>query len=479
MMGAMNSVERREFDVVIVGGGLVGATFACLLEPLGLRVALLDRRAFDSGSVAFKQEGVCFDARVSAVSLASQELFRGMGVWQGMESRRCCAYTAMDVWDGDGTGRVRFTAGEVNQPELGHIIENSVMLDVLYSRLSGSGAVELISPCVVTGLREGGEGDLSDSGRAKGVDEHGGPHNYGQSVTVVETDGGVEFGARLVVAADGGQSLIRRLAGFATREWDYEHEALVTTVRTELPHCNTALQRFMSTGPLAFLPLAAKSMPEPEPVESVWEQEPVRSVPEPVRSVPRSDSTEFGLESEPQSGADNQRYCSIVWSMVPEMAREVMQLSDVDFRGRLGAAIEHRLGGIEWADRRFSFPLRQCHAVDYVRRGMALVGDAAHTIHPLAGQGVNLGLQDVKVLSEELARAVAVGRSPGDLVVLRRYQRRRKTHNLGMMWLMEGFKRLFAQQSPSVRWLRNLGMAGIDGMPPLKRQLVRRAMKFS
>ena len=162
--------------------------------------------------------------------------------------------------------------------------------------------------------------------------------------------------------------------------------------------------------------------------------------------------------------------------MLPDQAERVMSLSEDEFNSELAAALESKLGAIEWSDKRFVFPLRQRHALDYVKESIVLVGDAAHTIHPLAGQGVNLGLLDAKALAEELQRGIQAGRSVADPKVLLRYQRRRKGNNLSMMWLMEGFKRLFGQQDLSIRWLRNIGMNAVDKMTPIKNQLIRKAM---
>src|SRR5690606_21380845 len=241
----------------------------------------------------------------------------------------------------------------------------------------------------------------------------------------------------LLIAADGAQSKVRDLAGFRTREWDYHHHALATTVRTQKPQHQAAIQRFMDDGVLAFLPLA-----------------------------------------QPAGEADRQQYCSIVWSVIPHYAEELMAQDDATFARTLQAAIENRLGTIEKVERRHSFPLRQRHAVSYVQPGIALIGDAAHSIHPLAGQGANLGLQDAQVLAAEIAAAVAVGRDFADLRTLRRYQRRRIGHNLGMMWVMEGFKHLFADQPLPVRWLRNAGMSGLDRTPMVKNRIMRSAMGF-
>ncbi len=240
--------------------------------------------------------------------------------------------------------------------------------------------------------------------------------------------------AALVVGADGAVSRVRSMLGFESREWDYGHRAIVATIRTERSHCDTAWQRFLPSGPLALLPLP---------------------------------------------GSDDEHFCSIVWSIQDDLAEPLLAMGDDEFCAALGDASEHCLGEILAVGARGAFPLRQRHALDYVQPGAALVGDAAHTIHPLAGQGINLGLSDVAVLGRELARARELGIPPGSLQVLRRYQRQRKGENLLMMAAMEGFKHLFEQPSLPLRWLRNAGMRGVGGIPPLKQRLMRHAMGIS
>jgi len=218
---------------------------------------------------------------------------------------------------------------------------------------------------------------------------------------------------------------------FATREWDYGHRAIVATVQVEKSHEDTCWQRFLPSGPLALLPLPAEN---------------------------------------------GQHYCSIVWSLQDALVDDLLAMDEGDFCAELERASERRLGRIVGSSPRFAFPLRQRHAVDYVQQGVALVADAAHTIHPLAGQGINLGLQDVAVLAEEILSARARGANPGQLQVLRRYQRRRKGENLLMMTAMDGFKRLFEQEALPLRWLRNVGMRSVDQLAPVKQQLMRHAM---
>ncbi|MEE4192017.1 MAG: UbiH/UbiF/VisC/COQ6 family ubiquinone biosynthesis hydroxylase [Halieaceae bacterium] len=400
-----------DYDVIIVGGGIAGAALARALKDSGLRLALVEARPLDTGGLG----GLApvtgtedFDTRVSAITPASQRLLESLDAWAALPAQRLCAYQSMSVWDADGTGRVEFRASEVDAPHLGHIIENRLLTGALLAGLDRQPGITLVNPARVSDL------DLAADDRV-----------------VVEFEDGSALSAALVVGADGALSRLRELAGFRTREWDYGHSALVTTVRTEQPHEACAYQRFLPTGPLAFLPLP---------------------------------------------DIDGHHYCSIVWSAETARADELVALDDDDFNAELGAALEHRLGAVLESSPRLSFPLRQRHATDYVKPGLALVGDAAHTIHPLAGQGINLGLQDVAALAEEVKASTQRGGHPGALDLLQRYQRRRKGENLLMMAAMDGFKRLFGDRKLPVRWLRNTGMHWVDRSGPLKQQLMRHAM---
>ncbi len=248
---------------------------------------------------------------------------------------------------------------------------------------------------------------------------------------VLSMEDGLSLQAGLIVAADGAQSRVREMMNFRLREWDYGHHGIVCTVQFEKFHEETAWQRFLPSGPLALLPL---------------------------------------------SGSAEQHFCSIVWSLQDERVDTVMAMDDQAFCRALEQASEMRLGKVTGCTRRFAFPLRQRHAREYVQQGVALVADAAHTIHPLAGQGINLGLQDVAVLAREVLKGYRRGISPGQLDLLQRYQRQRKGENLLMMSTMEGFKRLFEQEALPLRWLRNAGLHTVDRLRPVKRELMRRAM---
>jgi 2-octaprenylphenol hydroxylase len=405
-------ISDPDYDVVIVGAGIAGSALACALGSAGFRLALVEAGALappPAAVVPGAETGVGdFDARVSAITPASTRFLRDIGAWEKIPSDLLCPYQHMFVWDAEGTGNIDFHAAELDAPELGHIVENRVLTGALLASVGECQDITLLNPARVLGLE----------------------YHESRSPRLLLEDGR-ELSAHLLVAADGALSRVRELAGFNTREWDYGHHALVATVQTAQWHDAAARQRFMPTGPLAFLPL-------------------------------------------PSHGG--RHFCSIVWSLEPELAQRLLELPDVEFLVELDRAIEHRLGDLPAVSTRHAFPLRQRHAVDYIKPGLALVGDAAHTIHPLAGQGINLGLRDVAVLAEELRLAAERGADPGSLEVLRRFQRRRKGENLLMMAAMDGFKRLFAERSLPLRWLRNTGMRLVGRTGPLKHQLMRHAM---
>jgi 2-octaprenylphenol hydroxylase len=393
-------------DLIIVGAGMVGSALALALQDQGLEILLVDGSPL---SVKPFDPQAAFEPRVSALSVASQRILERLGVWEGIAARRVCPYGEMQVWDGSGTGQIHFSAASVHAESLGHIVENRVVQDALLERLHDS-SIGLLPSARLEQLRRSGEGWL------------------------LSLNDGRELRAPLVIAADGANSAVRRLAGCATREWDYLHHAIVTSVRCAKPHQATAWQRFTDDGPLAFLPLA---------------------------------------------GPAGEHWCSIVWSVTPAEAERLMALDDACFRRALGFAFEHRLGEVLQADPRLCIPLRQRHAKRYVEDGLALIGDAAHSIHPLAGQGVNLGFLDVAVLAEVLLHAMQRGERLSDVKVLSRYERRRMPHNLAMMAAMEGFERLFQADPLPVRWLRNSGLNWVDDLPEAKALFVRQALGLS
>lgn len=401
-----------DYDLVIVGAGLVGASLACAIAQTGaaqdLRIAVIEA----SGELQHFS-GESFDPRVVALTHASQQLLAEIGCWDDIVAQRVCAYRTMKVWDGEGTAAIEFDCAEVQKSHLGHIVENSVVVNQLRARMQQHNNIFLIQPAAVVEVI---------------------PAQADWPRTRVRLSNGDEITAALLIAADGAQSKVRELGGFVTREWDYGQQAIITTVRTQHPHEFTAWQRFMHTGPLAFLPL--------------------------------------------QNGAEVNQ-CSIVWSADNELAQALMSLDEESFCARLTEAFEARLGKVHGCDKRYAIPLRQRHATVYIQPGIALVGDAAHNIHPLAGQGVNLGLLDVIALAQEIERALERGIPLADYSILRRYQRQRLAGNLGMMSAMEGFKRLFGNRTLAVNWLRNLGMRRLNSLAAIKKVIINAALGIS
>jgi 2-octaprenylphenol hydroxylase len=389
-------------DLLIVGAGMVGSALALALRDSGLNILVVD-----GGPLTVKPfvADAPFEARVSALSIASQRILERLGVWDGIVARRVSPYSDMHVWDGSGTGKVHFSASSVHAEVLGHIVENRVVQDALVERLHDSD-IGLLADARLEQMRHSGDDWL------------------------LSLSDGRTLRSPLVVAADGANSTVRRMTGTATREWDYLHHAIVTSVRTADSHRKTAWQRFTDDGPLAFLPL----------------------------------------------DREGEHWCSIVWSVTPEQSERLMKLDGERFCRELENAFEGCLGQVISADSRVCVPLRQRHAKRYVAPGLALIGDAAHTIHPLAGQGVNLGFLDAAVLAEVLRDAVERGERLADERVLSRYERRRMPHNLALMAAMEGFERLFQADALPVRLLRNAGLKMVDRSAEAKALFVRQAL---
>jgi 2-octaprenylphenol hydroxylase len=397
---------RQEYQVVIVGGGMVGSALAASLANSDISVALIEPNQAQQPPNDIS-DCAGFDTRVSAITAQSEALLTRLEVWSLIPESRRSPYQGMTVWDADGTGEVNFNANELHVSCLGTIVENREIVWALQQVVEQASNIDILRDSVT---------------HIDNQDEEG--------TTPVFLASGQTLKTQLLVGADGALSRIKQWGEFASCEWDYHHQALVATIELEQSHQATAWQRFRPEGPLALLPLAA----------------------------------------------GNDKTCSIVWSTHEEECQQLLNLTDEEFCQQLGLAFEHRLGQVVSVGSRAAFPLRQRHAKNYVVPGIALIGDAAHTIHPLAGQGVNLGFKDVVALSEELLRAQKLGLSLGELASLQRYQRRRQGDNLVMMAAMEGFKRLFSAEQQMIRLLRNQGMRLFNRAAAVKQHVVMQAM---
>ncbi len=389
----------QSVDVAIVGGGMVGLAVACGLQGSGLRVAVLEQRV---------PEPLAADAppqlRVSAINAASEKLLTRLGVWQDILSRRASCYHGMEVWDKDSFGHISFDDQSMGYNHLGHIVENSVIHYALWNKAQQSSDITLLAPAELQQVA------------------------WGENETFLTLKDGSMLTARLVIGADGANSWLRNKADIPLTFWDYQHHALVATIRTEEPHDAVARQVFHGEGILAFLPLSDPYL------------------------------------------------CSIVWSLSPEEALRMQQASEDEFNRALNIAFDNRLGLCKVESERLVFPLTGRYARQFAAHRLALVGDAAHTIHPLAGQGVNLGFMDAAELIAELKRLHRQGKDIGQYIYLRRYERSRKHSAALMLAGMQGFRDLFSGANTAKKLLRDIGLKLADTLPGVKPQLIRQAM---
>ncbi|MBV1913216.1 MAG: UbiH/UbiF/VisC/COQ6 family ubiquinone biosynthesis hydroxylase [Cycloclasticus sp.] len=388
----------RTYQVAIVGGGMVGATLACLLAEQGVSVALID-----AGDPAEAWSDDSYDLRVSALTLASMNLFKSFGVWGDIVRLGEQPMEKMYVWDHFASGELAIDSADAGEMQMGSVVENRVTVLALWEKLQALDACDTYTSTQLDGF------DIAE----KNVD--------------IQLSNGDHINASLLVGADGSNSKIRQLSDIPTYGWSYQQKALVATVKPEQSHDNTAWQRFLPEGPLALLPLRN------------------------------------GL-------------VSIVWTSKPETTEANLALSNADFCDALAEASEYKLGGFELMGARGGFPLKLQFSTEYCQQRMVLVGDAIHTIHPLAGQGANLGLQDAMGLAKVILKAHESKRDIASQQVLRRYERQRKGDNLIMMGMMDGFKRLFGTDETLIKLTRSTGMGLVNQSALLKNKICQYAM---
>ncbi|MGR9115034.1 MAG: FAD-dependent oxidoreductase [Gammaproteobacteria bacterium] len=387
---------KLNFDVVIVGGGMVGAAVACSLGASGMSVAVIEQ----TPPQPFAPDQ-SHDLRVSALSIATRKILETVGAWSGIESRRLCPFRRMRVWE--TVGDTEFCSDDIGYTELGYIVENRITQLALLERAQDFDNIQMFCPMAI-----------------KRID-------YDAGGSRVELTDGRVLSAKVLVAADGGQSRARQAAGLGVTSWDYKQHALVIYVETDYPQQDITWQRFVPSGPQAFLPLSG-------------------------------------------------HYGSLVWYNSPDEVRRLKALPNEQLLQELTRSFPDCLGKIKAIRGSASFPLKRQHAQDYVKQGVALVGDAAHMINPLAGQGVNIGMLDAAALAEVLIEAYREGLNIADLSVLKRYEQFRRHENLQMMTVMDMFYRIFSNKVFPIKFFRNLSLGLAERITPAKNKVMRYAM---
>ena len=387
--------SRARLDVAVAGGGVVGAACALALARAGLQAALVEARP------APRWLAERPDLRVFALAPDNAALLDALGVWPQVVRARAQPYRKMRVWDAGGGDELAFDAATLARDELGWIVENGLLVDRLWAALVAAG-VQVHCPARVQGMEQ---------------DEAG---------VRLQLDDGTRLEARVAVAADGGASELRRLAGLDVDAHDYGQRGVVAFIETADPHRETAWQRFLPTGPLALLPFT-------------------------------------------------QGRSSIVWTLPEAEAARVLALDDAAFAVALTDASAARLGRAVPVSARAAFPLRRQLVRQQVAGRVLVLGDAAHVVHPLAGQGVNLGLRDVAALRAEVESAQARRVDWASAHRLQRWARRRRSDNTVSAYAFEGINRLYSNADPLAVLARGplLGLAG--KLPPLTRALWRHA----
>ncbi len=391
-------------DLVIVGGGLVGASLAVAMAAQPLRIAVIERYPLHS------RQQPSYDDRTVALSWGSRLILEGMGLWP-LLAARVEPIRQIHISDRGHFGATRLHHDEESVDALGYVAENRVLGEVLYDAMNAAENIDVFCPASVRSLEQ---------------------HDHGVEVDVVDEDGQrlPPLRAPLLVAADGRQSRIKRLLGTGDSEQAYRQSALIVNVTPGRHHRGVAYERFTASGPLAFLPMT-------------------------------------------------ENRCSVVWSQPEAACETMMQLDDAQFLGHLQQAFGYRLGVLQKPGRRSVYPLVLQQVSSEVHRRVAIIGNAAHTIHPVAGQGLNLSLRDVSLLAELLVDTWRAQGDLGDARLLARYQSMRQQDQQRVFRFTDGLVKLFSNALTPLAHARSLGLFAVDLLPGLKHRLARQSMGMS
>lgn len=388
------------FDVLIIGGGLVGASLAAALKPSGLSVALVEGQPM-AACGAHPAAGRDWDSRIYAISPGSADFLTQCGAWQRLDKNRVQQVEQIRVF-GDEDAELDFSAYQLGVAEMAFILENSMLQQALCEELRQQDNLTLFNPA-----------------RCASIAWH-------EEAAHLQLEDGRQIGARLVVGADGRDSWVRLQAGIIEPPTLYNQHGVVANFIADKSHRGTAYQWFQPDGILALLPLP-------------------------------------------------QQKVSMVWSVSPEKSDYLLKLPGEELCAQVAVASQHTLGALHMITPPAAFPLRLLNLPQIVKPRLALVGDAAHNVHPLAGQGVNLGFRDARQLAQVLLQR---GAQPdcGNMQLLRRYERARREDILSMQLTTDTLKKLFNNSNPLLRRARNLGLAATNHFAPLKKMLARQAL---
>ncbi|MBT6482083.1 MAG: 2-octaprenyl-6-methoxyphenyl hydroxylase [Gammaproteobacteria bacterium] len=398
------------YDLVVVGAGMVGASFCCALENLlresPISVLVIEAIAPNNGLES------SFDARSTALSFGSRKIFEEFAVWQELGAA-VSAIDEIQVSDRGRLGAVSLSAQEQKVDALGYVVENKRLGEVLNARLLGSDKINLLSPAAVSSIK------ATEGGMQLRL-------QHGDSDAIVDTS--------LVVLADGGKSPVCEQLGISQSIERYDQHALIANIVFEKPHNNIAYERFTDTGPLAILPLQA------------------------------IDGTNRG---------------SLVWTLSVEQAAEFREMNEEQLLSLLQERFGFKLGKITNIGERFVYPLSLSLAKEQVRPGLALLGNVAHTLHPVAGQGLNLALRDARVLVDVLGKAMQQEAALGDMSMLSEYVARQEADQALTTQFTHNITKLFSSNNDAKVWLRKFGLLAIELSPRVRHSLAERAMGLS